>query len=137
MRRMQEWPVQTLHRSKVRWGMATRTAVDRVTNDRVTDRIEMDTYLVGPSGCDRHADQRHSPQMLRGRHASHGVAGSPRTSGDLLSLNRVTTEREVDSSARLDISPHEGTVALVDLTFLELARELGMRAVMFGDDHQS
>ena len=54
MSRMEERPLQTQHRAKVRRRMPMSTAVDRVAHDGVTDSTEMDANLVGPAGRDGH-----------------------------------------------------------------------------------
>ena len=64
MRRVEEWPLQVLYRAKVRRRMPMSTAVDRIANDGMTDRAEMDADLMGPASRDRHPDQGHALEML-------------------------------------------------------------------------
>lgn len=137
MRRVEERSFETLNRAVVWCRMTSDAAVEGVTNYWVTDRTQVNTNLVCSPGRDGDPGQRHAVQVLGGRDTGHGLSGSSRSDRDLLSLDRVSTEREVDASTRLHDPPDESQIPFLDLAIVELPGKLGVRAVVLCHHHQS
>src|SRR5262245_598792 len=108
-------------------------AIERVADNRVPDGIEMDPYLVRPTGVDRDAQERSTGDMARPCDARDGC---PRTAGarrDLLAVDRIASDRHVDDAlALLHEAPDKRHVLLFDFAIVKLARQLLMRGVVFG-----
>jgi hypothetical protein len=54
----------------------------------------------------------------------------------LFAVRGIASDRRIDAPARLEQPPHQREILLLDLAIMKLTRELFVRCVMFGDDHQ-
>jgi hypothetical protein len=90
-----------------------------------------------PAGRDGDVQVGHAREMDRLGYPRHGASRPPRPRGHSLPVRRIAADGRVDAPAGLDDSPDERDVLLVDLTIAKLPRQLFMRAIVFGDDHDS
>ena len=75
--------------------------------------------------------------MLGADDARDRFAAAPRARADIfLRFDRIAADRRVDPPAGLHLAPDQRDVFLLDLALVKLARQLLVRGVVLGDDHQ-
>ena len=62
---------------------------------------------------------------------------APRARRHLLAIRRIAADRRVNPAPGLHDAPDQRDVFLLDLAIVKLARQLLMRGVVLGDDHQA
>jgi hypothetical protein len=135
--RMQERPIQTLHRAKISGDTPVHTSVHRIADDGMSNCAEMHANLVSPAGVDRNPAQCHAPEMACPRDSCNSVS---RTSGPrrhFLPVNGIATDCRVNSPPGLDDSPHERDIFLFDFAIVKLSRELLVCQVVLGNHHHA
>ena len=75
--------------------------------------------------------------LMRAGDAGDGFPRVSRPGGHLLPVPRVAPDGGIDAAARLDDAPDERDVLLLDFAIVELPRELLVRRVVLGDDHDA
>ena len=70
------------------------------------------------------------------RHRLAAAAHARRSADIFLPVRRIAADRRVDPAARHHLAPDQREVLLLDLAIVELPRELLVRRVVLGDDHQ-
>ena len=112
-------------------------AVERVADDRMADRAQVHANLVRAAGVNRDLRQRQRRvELLGADDARHRLAAAPRARRHLLPVGRIAADRRVDPASRLHHAPDQRDVFLLDLAIVKLPRELLVRGVVLGDDHQ-
>jgi len=114
-----------------------RLAVEGVADDGMTGGGEVDADLVGAAGGRGDFDEGGAVEAL-----TDAVDGARRTSAfdycHALAVSRVAADGAFDDSFRLlDASLHEGEVELLDAALLQLSREVGVSAVVLGDEEEA
>lgn len=135
--RVQERPIQTLHRAKISGDTPVHAAVHRIADDGMSDCAEMYANLVSPAGVDRNAAQCHAPEMARTRDPCNSVS---RTSGPrrhFLPVNGIATDCGLDSPPGLNYSPHKRDIFFFDFAIVKLSRELLVRQIVLGNHHHA
>ena len=135
--RVQERPIQALHRAKISGDTPVHTAVHRIADDGVSDCAEMYANLVSPASVDRNAAQCHAPEMARPRDPCNSVS---RTSGPrrhFLPMNGIATDCGLDSPPGLNYSPHKRDIFFLDFAVVKLSRELVVCQVVLGNHHHA
>ena len=102
--------------------MAADTAVDRITDDRVADAVQMDTDLVGSACGDGDCSKRKPTQSFGSGHPGDRRSRSARSGRHFLPVHKVATEWGVDAAPGVQEAPHQGDIFLVDFPVCELAR---------------
>src|SRR5688572_17277815 len=133
---VQEGALEAQHGPQVGGNAAAHAAVHRVADDRVADRAQVHADLVRAAGRDGDLQQRDPLQVAGGGDARHGVPRAPRPRGHLLTVAWIAPDGLVDPAPRLHDAPDERDVLLLHLAIVELARELLVRAIVLGDDHE-
>src|SRR4051794_34213229 len=71
-RRMEKWPIEVGDGANVAGHPPMNTAIERVADNRMTDRAEVDANLVCSPGMNRHLHEREYPaEVLRADDARH------------------------------------------------------------------
>jgi len=112
-------------------------AVGRVADDGMADGAQVNTDLMRAPCVNRHLTEREPWQMMRARDPSDGVSRAARPRGHLQSIRRIASDRRFDAAARLHDAPHERDVLFLDFMVVKLTRELVMRRIILGNDHQA
>ena len=137
---MEERPVEVRDGAEVAGHAPVDAAVQRVADDRMADRAQVHADLMRAAGVNRDLRQRqHAAEVLgaddaRDRRAA--AARARRLRRHLLPVRRIAADRRVDAASGQHLAPDEREVFLLDLAVGELARQLLVRRVVLGDDHQ-
>src|SRR5262245_27400555 len=135
--RVQEWPLKMGDGADVTGYPPVDTAVQRVADDRVADRAEMHTYLMGATRVNGNLAQRQSRQVEGPRDSRDRLTRPPGSCGHLLAVDWIAADCGVDPAAGLHDAPDKRDVLLLHFAIVKLARELLMRRVVFRDDHDA
>src|ERR1700676_3188671 len=93
---------------------------------------------MGASGLNRDPRQcQGGAERLGADDARHGFAAAPRAGRHLLAIDGIAANRRVNPAPGLHDAPDERDVFLFDLAIAKLPRELRVRAVVLGDNHQT
>src|SRR5262245_7044399 len=133
--RMEEWPLQAGNGADVAGDPPVNAAVQRITDDRMTDCAEMHTYLVCAAGMNGHLAQRQSRQVERLRNSCDRFTCPAGSCGHLLPVYGIPSDRGIDASARLHDTPDKRDVLLLHFAIVKLPREFLMCRVAFRHDH--
>ena len=137
-RGVQKRPLEMRDRAQVAGHAPVDAAVERVADDRMADRAQVHADLVRAAGVDRHLRERQRRRRTaRARTMRVTASRLRRARADIfLRFDRIAADRRVDAPARLHLAPDERDVFLLDLAIVELPRQLLVRRVVLGDDHQ-
>ena len=127
------------HDAEIARHASVHAAVQRIADDRMADGAQVHANLMRAAGLDRHPRQRQrvAERARRARCASP-LRGSRRARADIfLRFDGIAADRRVDPSSGLHDAPDERDVFLLDLAIAKLTRELLVRGVVLGDDHQA
>ena len=75
--------------------------------------------------------------MLGADDPRHRFAAAARARRHLLAVRRIAADRRVDAASGLHHAPDEREVFLLDFAIVKLARQLLVRRVVLGHDHQA
>jgi hypothetical protein len=135
--RVQERPIQTLHRAKISRHTPVHTPVRRVADDWMPDCAEMHANLVSPAGVDRNAAQCHAAEMACPRDPCDSLSRTTGPRRHFLPVNGIATDCGLDSPPGLNYSPHESDIFLFDFAIVKLSRELLVCQVVLGNHHHA
>ena len=141
VRGVQKRPVEMRDRAQIARHAPVDAAVERVADNRMADRAQVHADLMRAPGMNRHLRHRQHPAEMFGAHdARDRGARAPRAVGlrrrHLLPVVRIASDRRVDPAAGHHLAPDQREIFLLDLALGELARQLFVRLVVLGDDHQ-
>ena len=112
-------------------------AVERVADQRVVLRGEVDADLVGAAGFKVDAQQGGDVAVaFFDAVMGYGIF-AVLTDGHFQAVARVATQRLVDGAAGGDVAITEGKVGAPHAALLQLAHEVGVGAQVAGDDKQA
>src|SRR4029450_3783601 len=74
---------------------------------------------------------------MRASDPADGVTRATGAGRHLQAIRGITTDSGLDAPPGLHDPPHERDVLLLDLVVVKLPRELLMRRIVLGDDHQA
>ena len=138
---MEKGAIQVCDRADVAWHAPVHAAVQRVPDDGMANRAEVDADLMRAAGVNRHLHQRQHPAEVLGaddaRHRGPGAAYPRRLGRHLLAVRRIAADRRVDPAAGHHFAPGEREIFLLHLTLGELPRQLFVRPIVLRDDHQA
>src|SRR5688572_2761962 len=102
--------------------MTPDAAVQRIADDRMSDRAEVHTDLVGPARMDREVRERERrPKPLGPHNAGDGLAAAAGLRRHSFPVRRIAADRRIDAAASLDQSPDESDVLFLHLSLAKLA----------------
>src|SRR5215471_9034236 len=134
---MQERTRQVRDGAQIAGHTPVDAAVQGIADDWMADCAQMDADLMRASGMNRDVRQREDDAELLGLDdARDRFAAAPGLRRHLLPVARVASDRLVDPSSRLNFSPDERDVFLLDFPIVKLPRQLLVRGVVLRDDHQ-
>ena len=118
-------------------GYAIGVARHGIAHDRMADRAQVHADLMRAAGRDGDLQQRDALEVTGPGDARHRAPRPPRPRRHLLPVLLVPADGGIDPSSGLDDAPDERDVLLFDLAVAKLTRELLVRAIVLGDDHQA
>src|SRR5262249_58422042 len=128
-------------RADVARDAAVDAAVERVADDRMADRAQVDADLVRAAGVDGDARERQYPAEVLGAHdPRHRLTAPPqprRLRRHLLPGPGIASDRRVDAPAGHHFAPDQRGIFLLDLALAKLPRQLVVRAVVLLVAHQA
>ena len=135
---MEERPLQTHDRADIAGHAPVDAAVERIADDRMSDRAQVHANLVRAPGMNRDLRQRdRGVEVLGADDPRHGFPAAPGSRRHLLPVARIAPDRRIDAPSRLHHAPDERDVFLLDLAIVKLPRQFFVRRVVLGDDHQA
>ncbi len=134
---MQKRPPERLHQLEMPRYTLSRSGVDRITNDGMTDLAQMDADLMGAPGRDDDGEERDARERLRVNDARYGRSSASGPRRDPFALNRIASDGQVDCPSGAHSAPHERHVSFVHFTVAELTRQRGVGPVVFRNHHQA
>ena len=112
---------------------SSRSAVDPITDNGITEIRQMDTDLVGTSRLDSHFQQGGRTETLPDTPDAYGVSTPPAYRRHLLAIRRMPPHGRLDPpSVGPRIPVNEGQVNLFHLVTFELFRQPPMGRIGFG-----
>src|SRR5438270_336063 len=121
----------------VRNSAPLRTGVDRIADDGMADRFEMDADLVRAAGAENAADHRGMAKLLDHFEIGDGVAAAG-DDGHALAVARIARDRRVDRAARLRWSSvNDGQILFAHGLGRPRGGEFAMRRVVLRDHHHA
>lgn len=122
---------------QVRRQASSHAAVQGISDEGVSDCLQMHPNLMRTTGGDRDVSERDTAQRLRPGHDGDRVPGTSRPDRHPLPVVRIAPDGSLDPLALLEEPPHQRNIALFHFTLAELACQFAMSAVVLGDDHES
>jgi len=116
-------------------------AIGGVADYRVSDMGEMHPHLMGAAGGEDGLHERDFAEFLPHFNLRMCLPGRPcrrGNDGHLLAIRGLSADGGLDSKTRpAGLSPDEGEVMAVNLSFLEGAGESAVCGIFFGDDEKA